>query len=202
MRISRDQAQQNHDRVVTTAAAMFRERGFDGVAVGDLMKAAGFTHGGFYNHFKSKEALSAQALDQAFRQMDDHRAGVESLDDLLAQYLSEAARRAPGKACPAAALAGDVSRQGEPVKQVFAEGFERMVESMAARLPEGPKARGEAIALLARMAGALALARAMPESSDLGREVLAAALESCRADAARLTGRANQKPPELSSGGR
>ena len=194
MRISREQAQENHDKVVATAGRLFRERGFDGVAVGDLMKAAGFTHGGFYNHFNSKEALAAEALDQAFRQMDHHRAGVESLDDLLSQYLSEAARRAPGRACPAAALAGDVSRQGDLVKQVFAEGFERMVESMAARLPEGPETRGEAIALLSRMAGALALARAMPESSDLGREVLAAAVESCRADAARLKGRANQNP--------
>lgn len=193
MRISRDQAQQNHDKVVTTAARMFRERGFDGVAVGDLMKTAGFTHGGFYNHFNSKEALSAEALDHAFRQMDDHRARVESLDELLSQYLSEASRRAPGRSCPAAALGGDVARQGEPVKQVFAQGFERMVESMAGRLPEGPETRAEAIALLARMAGALALARAMPESSDLGREVLAAALDSCRKDAARLWG-ANENP--------
>lgn len=185
MRISREQAQENHDKVVTTAAKLFRERGFEGVAVGDLMKVAGFTHGGFYNHFNSKEALAAEALDQAFRQMDDQRARVESLDDLLVQYLSEGARRAPGRACPAAALAGDVARQGEPVKQVFAEGFERMVESMAARLPDGPEARAQAIALLARMVGALALARAMPESSELGREVLAAALEGCRKDAAR-----------------
>ncbi|MFZ3007175.1 MAG: TetR/AcrR family transcriptional regulator [Phenylobacterium sp.] len=183
MRISRDQAQQNHDKVVTTAARLFRERGFEGVAVGDLMKTAGFTHGGFYNHFNSKDDLSAQALDQAFRQMDDQRARVESLDELLSQYLSEASRRAPGRSCPAAALAGDVSRQGEPVKQVFADGFERMVESMVERLPQGPQARAEAMALLARMVGALALARAMPE--DLGREVLAAALEGCRQDVAR-----------------
>lgn len=185
MRISREQAQENHDKVVTTAAKLFRERGFDGVAVGDLMKAAGFTHGGFYNHFKSKDELSGQALDQAFRQMDEQRARVESLDELLSQYLSEAARRAPGRACPAAALAGDASRQGEPVKQVFAEGFERMVTTMAARLPDGPQARGEAIALLSRMVGALALARAMPEDSDLGREVLSAALAGCRKDVAR-----------------
>lgn len=185
MRISREQAQENHDKVVTTAARMFRERGFDGVAVGDLMKAAGFTHGGFYNHFTSKDDLSAQALDQAFRQMDGQRARIESLDDLLSQYLSEAARRAPGKTCPAAALAGDVARQGEPVKQVFAEGFERMVESMAGRLPDGPEARADAIALLARMVGALALARAMPQDSELGREVLAAALDGCRKDTAR-----------------
>jgi len=184
MRISREQAQENHDKVVATAGRLFRERGFDGVAVGDLMKAAGFTHGGFYNHFNSKDELSAQALDQAFRQMDAQRARMASLDELLSQYLSEASRRAPGHSCPAAALAGDVARQGEPVKQVFGQGFERMVESVAGRLPEGPEARAEAIAMLTRMVGALALARAMPEGSDLAGEILAAALEACRRDAA------------------
>lgn len=185
MRISRTQARENHEQVVRTAAELFRERGFDGVAVNDLMKAAGFTHGGFYNHFASKEALSAEALDQAFHQMGAERARTESLDDLLVKYLSDAARQAPGKTCPAAALAGDVSRQSDLVKGVFADGLERMIESVAARLPDNPESRSEAINLLTRMVGALVLARATPGASELGREVLTVALDRCRQDAAR-----------------
>src|SRR5512143_1867075 len=104
MKISRAQAQANKRRVVAKAAELFRERGFEGVAVGELMSAAGFTHGGFYNHFASKEALSAEALDEAFRAMDAERARASSLDGLVAGYLSEASRLAPGRSCPAAAL--------------------------------------------------------------------------------------------------
>ena len=184
MRISKAKAQENHDRVVETAAELFRERGFEGLAVGELMKAAGFTHGGFYNHFESKEALSAEALDKAFRLMDAERGRAASLDELMSRYLSEAARRAPGKSCPAAALAGDVARQPEPIRVVFEDGFERMVASVAEWLPEGEGARQAAIALLARMVGALALARAMPEGSPLAQEILTAALAACRRDAA------------------
>ena len=184
MRISKAQAQENHDQVVAKAAELFRERGFEGLAVGELMKAAGFTHGGFYNHFASKEALSAEALDAAFRLMDAERARAVSLDELLASYLSEAARRAPGRSCPAAALAGDVARQAPPIRAVFADGFERMVASVAERLAPTDAARGEAIALLCRMVGALALARAMPEGSPLAPEILEAALAACRRDAA------------------
>ena len=184
MRITRAQAEANRRRVVDAAAELFRERGFDGVAVGELMQAAGFTHGGFYNHFASKEALSAEALERAFRAMDAERARIADLDALLASYLSEASRRAPGRSCPAAALAGDAARQPDPVKAVFAQGLERMIAGLAERLPESPAARRRAIALWTRMAGALALARATPDDSPLGREILEVALEACRREAA------------------
>ncbi len=182
MRISKTQARENHQFVVMKAADLFRERGFDSVSVSDLMKAAGFTHGGFYNHFGSKDALSAEALDHAFRLMDEERARAKTLDDLLSGYLSHASRCAPGKSCPAAALAGDVARGSEAMKSVFAEGLERMVASLAARLPFAPAARSDAINLLTRMVGALILARATPESSALGAEILSTALEACRRD--------------------
>ena len=66
MRITKEKRQENHDRIVATAAEMFRERGFDGVGVADLMEKAGLTHGGFYNHFASKEALIAEASAKGF----------------------------------------------------------------------------------------------------------------------------------------
>jgi TetR/AcrR family transcriptional repressor of nem operon len=193
VRIARAEADRNHRKVVRAAARRFRERGFDGIAVSDLMKAAGFTHGGFYNHFASKEALAAEALEAAFREMDDERARVPDLQELLRRYLSQAARQAPGRSCPAAALAGDAARQPEAVKQTFAAGLERMIASLAERLPPSAARRGAAIALLARMVGALALARAVPASHPLGAEVLAEALQACLHDVRRLEASARRK---------
>ena len=178
MRISREQARENHDRVVDAASALMRERGIEGAGVAEVMKAAGLTHGGFYNHFDSKEALTLEALDLAFRDMSDERARAPGLEALLRGYLSEAARRNPGKACPAAALAGDVSRQPEPVRAVFADGLEAMIASVEAGLPEGEGRREQAVNLVVRMVGALALSRAVPDGSPLAAELLDAPLRA------------------------
>jgi TetR/AcrR family transcriptional regulator, transcriptional repressor for nem operon len=183
VRITENQAQKNRQRVIAKASKLFREGGFDGISVNDLMKAAGFTHGGFYNHFESKDALAGEALDYAFRQMDGVREQMPSLDEFVTSYLSEEARKAPGSTCPAAALAGEVARQPDAIKGVFAQGVERMILSIAHSLPETPSGRDEAVDLVCRMVGALVLARAMPASSSLGRELLATATERCRKSA-------------------
>jgi TetR/AcrR family transcriptional regulator, transcriptional repressor for nem operon len=183
VRITENQAQKNRQRVVAKASRLFREGGFDGISVNDLMKAAGLTHGGFYNHFESKDALAGEALDHAFRQMDGVREQMPTLDEFVTSYLSQEARNAPGSTCPAAALAGEVARQPDAIKSVFADGVERMILSVANLLPETPSARAEAVDLVCRMVGALVLARAMPASSSLGRELLATATERCRKSA-------------------
>jgi TetR/AcrR family transcriptional regulator, transcriptional repressor for nem operon len=180
VRITENQAEKNRQRVVAKASKLFRESGFDGISVSDLMKAAGFTHGGFYNHFESKDELAGEALDYAFRQMDELREGMPTLDEFITSYLSEEARNAPGSTCPAAALAGEVARHSDDIKSVFAEGVERMIVSIANLLPKAPSARDEAVDVVCRMLGALVLARAMPASSSLGRELLATATERCR----------------------
>ena len=64
MKVSREQAAQNRERILDAAAQLFRERGFEGIGVADLMKEAGLTHGGFYGHFSSKEDLIAQACSR------------------------------------------------------------------------------------------------------------------------------------------
>ncbi len=185
MRISKEQAQRNRMRVLDTAAEQFRVRGFDGIGVGDLMKAAGFTHGGFYNHFPSKDALAAEALDHAWQEMAAQRARARDLEQLLTGYLSRAARNAPGRNCPAAALGGDVSRQSDDVRTVFAEGLEQMIASVAALLPDpgSPDTRARAVDLVNRMVGALMLSRAVPDDSALAEEILQTALQSALADA-------------------
>lgn len=186
MRITEAKAQENRRRVVAKASELFRKHGFDGIGVGDLMKAAGFTHGGFYNHFDSKEALSAEALDEAFKALDIERARAPTLEELLKAYLSAPSRRAPERSCPAAALAGDVSRQPEAVKAVFADGLERIIASIAEKIPPGVDARSVAIDLFARMAGAMMLARATPDDSPMGEEILEVVLRACLDDLARL----------------
>ena len=163
MKISKAQASENRDRIVQAASQLFRERGFDGVAVGEVTKAAGFTHGGFYNHFQSKEALAAEAVTQAFDTMAQQRQRARDLPELLTHYLSQAARKAPGKSCPAAALGGDVGRQDETVRHAFGGGLDQMIASIEARLPDGSDRRARALGLVTRMAGALMLARAAPD---------------------------------------
>ena len=182
MKISKAQAQENREKIVGTAAALFRERGFDAVSVGDLTRAAGFTHGGFYNHFKSKDALAAQAVESAFATMAGHRERARDLTELLTRYLSQAARKAPGKSCPAAALGGDVGRGSGELKAVFADGVEQMIASVEQRLPDGPDRRQRALGLVTRMAGALMLARAVPDGP-LADELLETNLKLAIAEA-------------------
>lgn len=180
MRISKQKARENREKVVETAARMFRERGFDGVGVADLMKTAGFTHGGFYNHFETKDALACEALAQAWSVMAAERATAPDLPRLLKAYLSPATRAAPGTSCPAAALAGNVARQPDAVRAAFAEGLEDMIGSFQQHFPEEGEAgaRTHAVSLVAAMVGALILSRAVPDASPLADEILNATLAS------------------------
>lgn len=184
MRITAEQAGENRRRVVEAASRLFREHGFDGVSVADIMKAAGFTHGGFYNHFASKEALAAAALDHAFAEMAEQRARAADFEAMTADYLSDLHRRARGRGCPAAALAGDTPRQSAAVREAFGRGTEAMVEAFAEALPDaldGADRRREAVEVLCRMTGALSLARAVPEGDPLAGELLAVARAACAA---------------------
>ncbi|PJK29279.1 TetR/AcrR family transcriptional regulator [Minwuia thermotolerans] len=185
MRISREEAQRNRERIRKVSGELFRERGFDGVAVSDLMKAAGLTHGGFYNHFPSKSALAAAALEDAFRRMAAERAGARSLDELLRGYLAREAREAPARACPAPSLAAETARGAPEVRQAFAEGLEELIGTVERLLPEngdGEERRRRAAGIVARMAGAMMLSRAVPDEHPLADELLAAGWPEGRGD--------------------
>ena len=177
MRISREKVRENRERVVTAASGLFRTHGFEGVAVPELMKAAGLTHGGFYNHFASKEALAREALESAWAAMAEERGRARDLPQLLRAYLSKSARDAPGKACPAAALAGDVRRQPPSVRAAFADGLDGMIESVEAGLG-GDDRRAQAVGLVARMVGAVMLSRAVPDDHPLASELLEVSLRT------------------------
>ena len=128
MKVSREQADANHERIVDVASRMFREKGFDGVSVAELMTAAGLTHGGFYGHFGSKDDLVSEAATRAFDRSGEAWTSIGSDSDkpfsaLVDRYLDEAKLSKPGTACMFAMLAPEASRRGRGVKHVFADGF-------------------------------------------------------------------------------
>src|SRR4051812_38748026 len=137
MKVSREQAAENRERILDVAAQLFRERGFDGIGVADLMKAAGLTHGGFYGHFSSKEDLVAQACARALTRSLDNwnrladRAPDSPLSAITNSYLSTRHRDQPGAGCTLAALGPDISRQNPSVRRTVTEGVRHAVELLA-----------------------------------------------------------------------
>src|SRR5262249_11358533 len=154
-------------RIVNTAAKLFREHGFDGIGVADIMKSAGLTHGGFYGHFASKDDLaaeaSARALEKSLARWDAlAKADRNPLEAIVASYLSEAHRDRPGSGCAIAALGSDAARQGAGVRRAVTVGLEKLVERLAHLFPGRPKEkRQRALAGFAAMVGAVVMARAV-----------------------------------------
>ncbi|AAY92079.1 transcriptional regulator, TetR family [Pseudomonas protegens Pf-5] len=182
MRVSKAQAQANREHIVETASELFRERGFDGVGVSDLMAAAGFTHGGFYKHFGSKADLMAEASACSLAKS---LAGVQALDvpGFIDVYVTREHRDGRGSGCTMAALCGDAARQSDDVKATFAEGVEHTLQTLGDKYPTRPDAapeegRRKMIDLLSRAVGAIMLSRACPDDSALANEIL----EVCRAE--------------------
>ncbi|UVE48247.1 TetR family transcriptional regulator [Pseudomonas chlororaphis] len=182
MRVTKAQAQANRERIVETASELFRERGFDGVGVADLMAAAGFTHGGFYKHFGSKADLMAEASACS---LSKSLASAEALDvpGFIDVYVTREHRDGRGSGCTMAALCGDAARQSDDLKATFAEGIEHTLQTLGDKYPTGTDAapgegRRKMIALLSRAVGALILSRACPDDSALADEIL----EVCRAE--------------------
>lgn len=182
MRVSKAQAQANREHIVETASELFRERGFDGVGVSDLMAAAGFTHGGFYKHFGSKADLMAEASACSLAKS---LAGVQALDvpGFIDVYVTREHRDGRGSGCTMAALCGDAARQSDEVKATFAEGVEHTLQTLGDKYPTRPDAapeegRRKMIDLLSRAVGAIMLSRACPDDSALANEIL----EVCRAE--------------------
>jgi TetR/AcrR family transcriptional regulator, transcriptional repressor for nem operon len=178
IRVSREQAAQNHQRIVETASRLFRQQGFDGVSVDTIMQQAGLTHGGFYGHFKSKDDLAAQAVVRALERSSEGQGRYTDIGELVSQYLSQrhCADRACG--CAIAALGTDIARQGKGVRQGLTAHIRARLDHLARLLRGGTAAdrRKRAIATLGGIVGALTLARAVDDPV-LSKEILAAAAE-------------------------
>jgi TetR/AcrR family transcriptional regulator, transcriptional repressor for nem operon len=185
MKVSREQAAENRERIVQVAAKLFRERGFDGIGVADLMKAAGLTHGGFYGHFGSKEDLAAEASDRALKDTLQYWSSVvdknpdEAFSTLVNRYLSEGHRDTPGKGCLVAALGSDLGRQARPVRRVVTDGIQAVIGQLMQLVPgkSKPARRRRALTDFAAMVGAVTIARAVDDPA-LSKDVLDAVASS------------------------
>lgn len=182
MKVTRAQAEANRERIVDVAGELFREKGFDGIGLNELMQAAGLTRGGFYGHFESKDELASLACERALSANDQYweelsaKPPAEALHALVGFYLSDLHCQRMAKGCAMAALAGDVARSGPALQGTFEGGVENFLQVLEPLMQgDGPAARRErALATLSQLVGALVLARAV-KSPELSKDLRAAA---------------------------
>ncbi|WP_164002930.1 TetR/AcrR family transcriptional regulator [Pyxidicoccus caerfyrddinensis] len=170
----------SHERIVETAARAIRRGGFDGVGVADIMKEAGLTHGGFYAHFPSRDALLVEALERAAADSaknvahaasDPRLKGASEFHKLVAAYLSEGHLKEAESGCPVAALVSEMPRQSPEVRKAAARSVRSTVAAVRAALPRDVEP-GTAEVIASQMIGALQLARAFGANAE-GKALLA-----------------------------
>jgi len=185
MRVSRIQAAENRQTVVNVASRLFRERGFDGIGLKDLMERAGLTQGAFYKQFASKEDLAAQASRRALESASHRWSAAaasnpkDPLGAVIAFYLSPEHRKERMDGCPIVALGSDAARQGIDVKASFEAGIREYLEMLGTWVgdAEGEEPGGKAMAILSTIVGAVLLSRAVNDKR-LSKRFLQAAAES------------------------
>lgn len=189
MPISKDtnraaEKQATRQRIVEAAARAIRRSGYDGPSVAEIMKEAGLTHGAFYAHFPSREALLAAAADRAGAEVVMQSAQVaasvpqeQALNALIAAYLSAEHVQAAEISCPVATLGSELPRQAPEVRAAATRRIKEMVDLVARQLPDWgtPQAHQEALATVCTMVGGLLLARAV-DDKDLSERIRTAAL--------------------------
>ncbi len=170
-------------RIVAGAAAALRARGVSGVGVAELMRQAGLTHGAFYSHFASKDALVAEAFDAAGEQsVRNLRRAVQRAGDkppikaIVDAYLSPAHRDRPERGCAFAALAAELARESPAARRALTVRFDGLLGLLGEHVPDrrGVSRRRQAMAVLSCLVGALMLSRAVDDPETSG-EILAAA---------------------------
>ncbi len=181
MRVSREKFAQNREKILEVAGELFREKGFDGIGVAEIMRAAGLTHGGFYGHFESKDELACETSRNLVARTEERwktvvgNAPEAPLDALLDHYLSRRNLDDRAKGCIFASLTQEVSRHGPAMQEAFTGGLMALAgvleEVVPGATPEDRRRR--ALASLSAMMGAVILARAM-DNPALAEEFLSA----------------------------
>jgi TetR/AcrR family transcriptional regulator, transcriptional repressor for nem operon len=204
MRYSREHKQETHARIVRRASIRLREKGAHGVGVADLMKEAGLTHGGFYAHFDSRDALVieafAYAMDRSlehWRKLVGETAPEKRLALLIETYLTQGHRDDPGHGCAITSLGAEIAREGPKTRRAFAAKMEQLIDLIADQIQDVPRrvARKQATSLLATMMGTLVLSR-IAGSGEFSDEVLQAGKDAALARGAALKASAS-KPAAL-----
>jgi len=180
MRYSREHKLETHTRIVKKASVRLREKGAHGIGVADLMKDAGLTHGGFYAHFDSREALVIEAFAYAMdRSTERWRRLAETIPPdkrmaaIVETYLTPLHRDDPGHGCAVTALGAEIARESPKTRKAFAAKLEQMVDMLAEQIPDVPRkaSRKQALATLSTMVGALVLSR-IAGSGELSDDIL------------------------------
>jgi TetR/AcrR family transcriptional regulator, transcriptional repressor for nem operon len=176
----------SHERIVQAAARAIRRSGYDGTGVADIMKDAGLTHGAFYAHFDSREAMLAEAADRAGAEANAVAAQViasvppeQSLQALMQAYLSKEHLVSIDTGCPVSALCSEMPRQSPEVRRAATRRIKEMVDLVSRQSPDWgqPAAHERALATVATMVGTLVLARAVNDEA-LSEAFCGAALSS------------------------
>lgn len=182
MRVSREVMAQRHDEIISETSKMLRQRGIVGTSLADLMAAAGLTHGGFYKHFESKDALVAEATERIFAEINarfqervESQGAKAALIAYVTDYLTLGHIKKPELGCPIAAFGPDVSREQGAVRGVFTNGIKTNLSLIIEGL-SGPAAerKEKAVELLALLSGAVAMARATDDEK-LSGEIVSSA---------------------------
>jgi TetR/AcrR family transcriptional regulator, transcriptional repressor for nem operon len=201
MRYSREHKLATHARIVKKASVRLREKGAHGVGVADLMKEAGLTHGGFYAHFDSREALVIEAFNHAmergterWRKLAEATPPDKRLKTIVEAYLTPLHRDDAGHGCAIPTLGAEIARESPRTRKAFAARLEQMIDMLAAQIPDVPRkaARKQAMAAVATMMGTLVMAR-VAGSGEFSDEILGAGREAVLGRAAPAK-RAARKP--------
>src|SRR5215216_2200287 len=186
MRYSKEHKQETHARIVKRASIMLREKGAHGIGVADLMKEAGLTHGGFYAHFDSREALVieafAYAMDRSterWRKIAEQTPLDKRLATIVETYLTPVHRDDPGHGCAVPTLGAEIARESPKTRKAFAAKLEQMIDMMADQILDVTRktARKQAMATLATMMGTMVLSR-IAGNGEFSEQILSAGREA------------------------
>ena len=206
MRYSREHKLETHARIVKRASVRLREKGAHGIGVADLMKDAGLTHGGFYAHFDSREALVieafAHAMDRSterWRKIGEATPPENRLAMIVDSYLTPVHRDDPGHGCAIPTLGAEIARESPKTRRAFAAKLEQMIDMMADQIPDVSRkaARKQAMSAIATMMGTLVMAR-VAGTGEFSEEILAAGREAVlgRAAAPRPASKKSARRPQ------
>jgi TetR/AcrR family transcriptional repressor of nem operon len=202
MRYSREHKLETHARIVKKASMRLREKGAHGIGVADLMKEAGLTHGGFYAHFDSRDALVIEAFAYAmdrgterWRKVMEQTPPDKRFSTIVESYLTPLHRDDPGNGCAIPTLGAEIARESPKTRRAFAAKLEQMIDMMADQILGVPRkaARKQAVAALATMMGTIVMSR-IAGTGEFSDEILDAGREAVLGRAASAKKPVSRKP--------